>query len=52
MIGTVRWNTSVARISMFHPSVYLWTERMANEEHLKREGEFSYIDVGDGPPAA
>ena len=23
---------------------------MANEAHLKREGEFTYIDVGDGPP--
>ena len=35
---------------MFHPSFYLWTDTMANEEHLKREGEFTYIDVGDGPP--
>jgi len=35
---------------MFHPSFYLWTDTMANEEHLKRECEFTYIDVGDGPP--
>jgi len=29
-------------------SVYLWTERMVNEEHLEQEGEFTYIDVGPG----
>ena len=36
--------------SLNNRSVYLWMEGMANEEHLKQEGEFTYIDVGDGPP--
>jgi|JI9StandDraft_1071089.scaffolds.fasta_scaffold00509_14 2-hydroxy-6-oxonona-2,4-dienedioate hydrolase len=47
---------SVLRLRSSHPwnrvgrSFYLWSARMANEAHLKREGEFTYIDVGDGPP--
>ena len=34
-------------------SVYLWTKRVVPirmEPQLKEEGEFKYIDVGDGPP--
>jgi 2-hydroxy-6-oxonona-2,4-dienedioate hydrolase len=32
------------------PTVYLWSDGMVNEAQLRHEGEFSYMDVGDGPP--
>jgi len=43
------WRAVIA----FGASVYLWTKRIVRigmDHSLKEEGEFKYIDVGDGPP--
>jgi len=34
-------DTLATAISMFRPSVHLWTDRMANAKHLKQEGQFT-----------